>query len=117
MSKLLPAAALAAAALLAAGHALAAKPRTQKQYAELRLKQAMNSWARKKVPGLTIDTVSCVLPKNGVVVRCTARASAPKYREKVVFGVKETLHPVGTMTWLVTSEACSDSKTGGKLRC
>lgn len=114
---ILAAAAVAAVALLVAGQALAAKPLTQKQFAEARLKQVLNAWARKTVPGLAIGTVTCVLPENGVVIHCTAKASAPKYRENLVFKVTETLHETGTMSWAITSKACSDSRTGQSIQC
>ncbi len=45
-------------ALGAAGQAMAAKPLTQKKYAELRLKQVMTHWAKQKVPGLRIGAAS-----------------------------------------------------------
>ncbi len=114
---ILAAGALAVVALVAAGQALAAKPLTQKQFAEARLKQALNTWARKTVPGLAVGSVSCVLPENGVVLHCTAKASAPKYRENLVFKVTETLHETGVMSWAITSRACSDSRTGKSIQC
>jgi hypothetical protein len=108
---------LIAAALLAPLPGLAAKAPTQKQYAEQKLKAAMTAWAKKNVAGLRIGTVSCVLPLNGNVVHCTVHASAPRSRENIVFTVRETLTQLGAMKWAVTSDACSDSKTGQKLSC
>jgi hypothetical protein len=115
----LASAALAAIAVApaATGGAEAAKPLTQKQYTELTLKQHMNATFKKTVPGLTVTKVTCVLPKNGTVVKCVANASAPKAREDVVFKVTETLSEVGNMSWRITSSACSDSKTHQKLSC
>jgi hypothetical protein len=97
--------------------ALAAKPLTQKQYTEKKLKTAMMSSSELKPLGLTWGAVACVLPKNGNVVNCTVHASAPKARENIVFKVRETLTQEGAMTWKITSDACSDSKTGQKLSC
>ena len=108
---------LALVALVATGQALGAKPLTQKQYAELKMKQAMTQWAKKSVPGLQIGAASCVLPKNGVVIHCTVQSTAPKYNENIVFKVKETLHDIGTVTWVVTSKTCSDSKTHKTFAC
>jgi hypothetical protein len=110
-------AALALVALVATGQAMAAKPLTQKQYAELRMKQVMTAWAKKNVPGLQIGAAACVLPKNGVIIHCTVQSTAPKYTENIVFKVKETLHDVGTVTWVVTSKVCSDSKTHKTFAC
>ncbi len=104
-------------ALAATGQAMAAKPLTQKQFAELRMKQALTGWAKKNVPGLQIGAASCVLPKNGVVIHCTVKSTAPKYRENILFKVTETLHEVGTITWVVTSKTCSDSKTHETIAC
>jgi hypothetical protein len=117
MRALLPIAASTLLAAVAAGHALAAEPLTQKQYAELKMKQAITSWAKKNVPGLRVGATSCTLPRNGVVIRCTVQSTAPKYRENIVFKVKETLHDVGTVSWVVTSRACSDSKTHATITC
>ena len=104
-------------AVLLAPAALAAKPLTQKQYTEQTLKTAMTAWARKNVKGLEIGSASCVLPLNGNVVHCTVTSTAPSYREKIVFKVRETLHASGTMSWLVTAKACSNSRTGKAIAC
>jgi hypothetical protein len=109
--------AFALVALVATGQALAAKPLTQKQYAELKMKQALTAWAKKSVPGLQIGAASCVLPKNGVIIHCTVQSTAPKHNENIVFKVKETLHDIGTVTWVVTSKTCSDSKTHKTFAC
>jgi hypothetical protein len=104
-------------ALLLVPAALAAKAPTQKQYTEQKLKAAMMSSAQLKGLGLTWGAVTCVLPKNGNIVHCTVHASAPKAQENIVFKVKETLKETGAMSWAITSDACSDSKTGQKLSC
>jgi hypothetical protein len=109
--------AFALIALGAAGQAMAAKPLTQKQYAELRMNQVLTQWAKQKVPGLQIGAASCVLPKNGVIIHCTVQSTAPKYNENIVFNVKETLHDVGTVTWVVTSKTCSNAKTHKTFAC
>ena len=54
---------------------------------------------------------------NGNVVHCTVTSTAPSYRENIVFKVRETLHASGTMSWLVTAKACSDSRTGKAIAC
>jgi len=100
------------AALAAPSAALAAKPLTQKQFAEQRLKVEMTAWAKKNIPGLEIGKVTCVLPRNGNVVHCTVASTAPKYRENITFQVREVLSQAGTMTWTATSRKCTDSKTG-----
>ena len=108
---------VALAALLVPAAALAAKAPTQKQYTEQLLKKEMMSSAQLKPLGLKWGVVSCVLPKNGNVVHCTVHASAPKAQENIVFKVRETLTQEGSMKWAITSDACSDSKTGQKLSC
>jgi hypothetical protein len=105
------------AALLVPAAALAAKQPTQKQFTEQKLKTAMTSSPSLKPLGLKFGVVACVLPKNGTVVNCTVHASAPKARENIVFKVRETLNEEGNMSWRITSDACSDSKTGQKLSC
>jgi hypothetical protein len=107
----------ALAALFLVPFALAAKAPTQKQYSEQKLKTAMMSSAQLKGLGLKWGAVSCVLPKNGNIVHCTVHASSPKAQENIVFKVRETLKETGTMSWAITSDACSDSKTGKKLSC
>jgi L-aminopeptidase/D-esterase-like protein len=107
----------ALAALLIVPAALAAKAPTQKQYTEQKLKTAMMTSSQLKGLGLKWGTVTCVLPKNGNIVHCTVHASAPAARENIVFKVKETLKETGAMSWAITSDACSDSKTGQKLAC
>jgi hypothetical protein len=98
--------------------ALAAAPKSEKQYAELKLKTSFSAWVKKHLPGATVKTVSCVLPVNGIVVKCVVHvASAPRYRENIVFKISETLHETGTMTWVATSHSCTDSKTGKSFSC
>ncbi len=105
------------AALLVAPAALAAKAPTQKQYTEQLLLKEMKASAQLKSLGLKWGTVTCVLPKSGIVVHCTVHASSPKAQENIVFKVRETLTQEGNMNWAITSDACSDSKTGQKLSC
>jgi hypothetical protein len=104
-------------ALLVPVTALAAKAPTQLQYTEQKLKTSMMNSSQLKPLGLRYGAVKCVLPKNGNVVHCTVHATAPKARENIVFKVTETLKQTGQMTWAITSDACSDSKTGQKLSC
>ena len=105
------------AALLSVPAAFAAKAPTQKQYTEQKLKTAMMGSSQLKGLGLKFGVVSCVLPKSGNVVHCTVHTSAPKAQENIVFKVTETLAETGNMKWAITSDTCSDSKTGQKLSC
>jgi hypothetical protein len=113
-------AALAAAALLAAAAATAvqaARPTARRHEAERALKAAMTAWARKNVSALEIGAVSCIAPSRGDVFRCTVRTAAPSYREAIVFQVRETLAPSGTLTWTATSKACRDTYTRRAIAC
>jgi hypothetical protein len=105
-----------AAALLAPA-AVAAKPPTQLQYTQQGLLKAMMKSPSLKPLGLTWGKVACVLPTSGNVFHCTVHASAPKAQENIVFQVKATLTAVGNVSWGITSDACSDAKTGKKLSC
>jgi len=117
--------ALAAAAVLGicsltavASLGAATYPKGFQQDAEAKLKTAFGTWTKKHLPGSTIKAVSCILPTSGNVLHCTVRvASAPKYRELIVFKIRETLHDSGQMTWVATSHSCTDSKTGKPFAC
>jgi hypothetical protein len=107
--------------LLGAPAALAAKPLTEAQADAVALKASMVK-KFKSTPalrGVTIGKVVCVLPKNGVVFHCTVDSNAPASRENLIFGVAVTLHDndATSVTWRVTSQACSDSKTHAKIAC
>jgi hypothetical protein len=104
-------------ALLAPAAALAAKAPTQAQYTAQGLVKAMMKSASLKPLGLTWGKVLCVLPKNGNVFHCTVHTSSPKAQENIVFQVKATLDEEGNVKWTITSDACSDSKSGQKLSC
>jgi hypothetical protein len=110
-------AAIAAVVLVPAGAAAAAYPRADVQYANKTMKASFTAWAKKNLPGTTVGKVSCVLPTSGSVIRCTVHVSAPKSRENIVFKVNGTLHETGQLSWVATSHACTDSKTGAKLTC
>jgi hypothetical protein len=95
------------------------KPLTQKQYAEKTLKLSMVTYFKKtpQLSGVKIGKVDCVLPKNGVTFHCTVHTSAPKAHENIVFKLAAPLHEVGTVTWTMTSHACTDSGTHKALAC
>ncbi len=105
----------------ASSAALAAKPLTEAQADAAALKKSMvkKFASSRALRGVTIGTVVCVLPKNGAVFHCTADTSAPASRENIVFKVAVTLHDndATSVTWRITSQACSDSKTHAKIAC
>ncbi len=115
------AALLAGLFLLGTSAAVGAKPKTEAQADAAQLKASMvkKFKATPALHGVKIGKVVCVLPRNGAVFHCTADANAPAARENIVFEVAVTLHDkdATTVTWQVTSEACSDSKTHAKLSC
>ena len=120
MAKALAAAAiLATCSFAAAGTVSAATyPSGYRQEAEAKLKTAFAAWAKKHLAGSTVGKVSCILPTSGSTLHCTVHvASAPKYRENIVFKIRETLHETGTMSWVATSHSCTDSKTGKPFAC
>ncbi len=103
------------------GAALAAKPLTEAQADAAALKKSMvkKFKATPALHGVNIGKVVCVLPKNGVVFHCTVDTNAPASRENIVFKVAVTLHDndATSVTWQITSQACSDSKTHAKIAC
>jgi hypothetical protein len=105
-------------ALVGSGSALAAAtPKTQAQAVEVSLKTSMTAAFKKEKLALTIGKVTCVLPKNGAVVHCTADATGPPAdHEDVVFKVAATLRDSGQITWTAT-HTCSDSKTHKPFKC
>ena len=115
------AALLAGLFLLGSSAAVAAKPKTEAQADAAQLKASMvkKFKATSGLRGVKIGKVVCVLPKNGAVFHCTADTNAPASRENIVFKIAVTLHDndATSVTWQITSEACSDSKTHAKLAC
>ncbi len=107
--------------LLGSSTAIAAKPKTEAQAYAAQLKGSMvkKFKATPQLRGVKIGKVVCVLPKNGAVFHCTADTNAPASRENIVFKVAVTLHDNDALsvTWKITSQACSDSKTHAKLAC
>jgi hypothetical protein len=105
-------------ALVASGSAVGAtKPKTQAQAVEMSLKTSMIATFKKEKLALTVGKVTCVLPKNGAVVHCTAAATGPPAdHEDVVFKVAATLQDSGKITWTAT-HTCSDSKTHKPFKC
>jgi hypothetical protein len=110
-------------ALLAVGSipAMAAKPKTEAQAYAAQVKASMVKKFKNTsgLSGLKIGKVVCVLPKNGVTFHCTAHTSSAAQHENVVFQVAATLHDNDAMTvsWVMTSHTCTDSRTGKKLAC
>jgi hypothetical protein len=118
MRRLIAGLAVAALACIAVSTATAAYPKAAVQDAEAKMKASFTSWAKKNLAGTTVGKVTCVLPENGVVVRCTVHVSAAKrYHENIVFQVKETLHDDGTVSWVATSHKCTDTRTGKPFSC
>jgi hypothetical protein len=113
------AAALLALLVLGAVPASAAKPKTEAEADAAALKASMVTSFKKKLPGVIIGNVVCVLPLNGATFHCTAYTTAPTSHENIVFKVAATLHDNDAMsvTWQLTSHSCTDSVTHKPFTC
>ena len=105
--------------VLGAVPAFAAKPKTEAQADAAALKASMVTSFKKKLPGVIIGKVACVLPVNGASFHCTAYTTAPASHENIVFKVIATLHDNDALsvTWQLTSHSCTDSVTHKPFKC
>jgi len=111
MRRLVP---ILAAAVLAPAAAAATNP--ELTYLEKTLKADMVKTFRTKAPGLSITTVTCKLPANGVTATCTAWFTTGALEG--YYPVKATLHDVGgSLTWTTGPPKCTDAKTGKSVPC
>ena len=98
---------LAAVASLAAGPAVAAKdPRLA--YLERTLKADMVKTFKRRAPKLTLTTVTCKLPADGVTSHC--KASFTVGSVKGYYPVTAKLRDVGgALAWTAASPQCWDA--------
>jgi hypothetical protein len=104
---------LLAAAVFAAGAGAATNPEQLRLQKTLRAN--MVKTFKKRAPSLKITTVTCKLPRNGTVARCTARFTTGSV--KGWYPVKAVLHDSGTLTWTATSPKCFNAKTNKPIPC
>jgi hypothetical protein len=111
MRRLVP---ILAAAVLAPAAAAATNPALT--YLQKTLKADMVKTFKTKAPGLTITTVTCKLPANGVTATCKAHFTTGSV--KGYYPVRATLHDVGgSLTWKTGQPKCTDAKTGRPVPC
>ena len=112
---------MGAAFLTCVSAAAAAKPKTEAQADAAAIKASMaKTFAHtKSLQGLKIGKVICVLPKNGATFHCTAYTNSAAAHEDIVFKIAATLHDndATSVTWRMTSDACSDSTSHAKIAC
>ncbi len=107
---------VAAGAFVLTATALAYTPAQNAAFAK-NLATKIKPVFRKQAPKLVLRKVTCVLPKNGTVVRCKARFSYPSAKANIVYGIKATLQQTGSIKWTTTTHTCTNAKTGKKLAC
>jgi hypothetical protein len=107
------AACLLVAAVLAAAAGAATNP--EQLRLEKTLRANMVKTFKKRAPSLRITAVTCKLPRNGTVARCTARFTTGSVDGW--YPVKAVLHDSGLLTWTATSPKCFDAKTKKRLPC
>ena len=112
MRRLVPT--ILAAAVLVPTAAAATNP--ELAYLEKTLKADMVKTFKRQAPGLTITTVTCRLPSDGITATCTARFTSGSV--KGFYPVKATLHNMGgALTWKTGTPQCTDAKTGKAVSC
>ena len=107
---------VAAGAVIWSAPALGATPAQNAAFAK-QLSAEIKPIFKKQAPKLVLGKVTCVLPKNGTVVRCKAHFSYSSAKANVVYAIKATLEETGTIKWTTTGHTCTDAKTGKKLAC
>jgi hypothetical protein len=114
MMRLIVAAAAAAALLLSAA-ALAATP-NELALAKT-LKAQMQRTYNAKRPGTTFTTVTCKINAAMTGAKCVAHFTRKSQNLKGVYQVSVTADAAGNANWRATSAACTNLKTGAKVKC
>jgi hypothetical protein len=107
---------MGAIALAGAGTTLGAAP-TEAQAFATKLRSYIGPTFKKQAPKLVLGKVTCVLPKNGTVVRCKAHFAYPSGNANVLYNIKATLLETGVIKWTTTTHSCTNAKTGKTLAC
>jgi hypothetical protein len=82
------------------------------------LKAQMQQSVSAKIPGIRFTTVTCTLVKSHKRGHCVARFTIASQRVKGAYQVSITVNTVtGTVHSHATSVACTDVKTGARVRC